>query len=162
MATLRQLRQELDQNVRRQRNISLGLRGRVIGMLQAGATVKEAAASIGRSECAVHDLCTKYHQTGSITDKPHCGHLPVLSKQEKKIIYRKARATPKVEYSELMKERVFVNPECSPSKLPSRSTLYRELKRHGLTNHKAKKRPKFNHGHATLRLKFTREYRNFL
>jgi hypothetical protein len=41
-------------------------------------------------------------------------------------------------------------------------TLYRELKRHGLTNHKAKKRPEFNCGHATLRLKFTREYRNFL
>jgi hypothetical protein len=61
-----------------------------------------------------------------------------------------------------MKEGVFVNPEGSPSKLPSRSTLYRELKKHGLTNHKAKKRPESNREHATLRLKFAREYRNFL
>jgi transposase len=161
MATPRQLGQELDQNVRRQRNISPGLRGRVIGMLQAGATVKEAAASIGRSERAVRDIRTKYYQTGSVTDKPRSGRPPVLSKQQKKIIYRKARATPKIEYSELIKEGVFVNPDGPYSKLPSRSTLYRELKRHGLTNHKAKKRPKFNCGHAALRLKFAREYRNF-
>jgi transposase len=124
MATPRQFGQELDQNVRRQRNVSPGLRGRVIEMLQAGPTVKEAAASIGRSERAVCDLCTKYHQTGSVTDKPHSGHPPVLSKQQKKIIYCKACATPKIEYSELMKERVIVNPEGPPSKLPSRSTLY--------------------------------------
>jgi transposase len=106
MATPRQFGQELDQNVRRQRNISPGLRGRVIGMLQAGATVKEAAASIGRSERAVCDLRTKYRQTDSVTDKPRSGRPPVLSKQQKKIIYRKARATPKIEYSELIKEGV--------------------------------------------------------
>jgi transposase len=148
--------------VRRQRNISPGSRGRVIGMLQAGATVKEAAASIGRSERAVRDLHTKYRQTGSVTDKPRSSRPPVLSKQQKIIIYRKARATPKIEYSELIKEEVFVNLEGPYSKLPSRSTLYWELKRHGLINHKAKKRPKSNRGHAALRLEFAREYCNFL
>jgi hypothetical protein len=162
MATLRQFGQELDQNVRRQRNISPGLRGRVIGMLQASATVKEAAASTEHSERAVLNLHTKYRQTGSVTDKPCSSRPSVLLKQQKKIIYRKARATPKIEYSELMKEEVFINPESPSSKLPSCSTLYRELKRHGLTNHKAKKRTKSNCKHATLHLKFAREYRNFL
>jgi hypothetical protein len=116
MATQREFGQESDQNVRRQCNISLGLHGRVIGMLQAGATVKEAATSIGRSEHTVHNLCTKSRQTGSITDKPCSGCSSILLKQQKKIIYRKAHATLKIEYSELMKEEVFVNLEGSPLK----------------------------------------------
>jgi transposase len=69
-------------------------------MLQASATVKEAAASIGCSEHAVRNLRTKYRQTGSVTDKPCSSHPSVLLKQQKKIIYRKARATPKIEYDE--------------------------------------------------------------
>jgi hypothetical protein len=53
---------------------------------------------------------------------------------DKKIIYRKARAAPKLEYSELAKAGVVVSANGTPSKPPSRSTLYRLLKRHGLTN----------------------------
>jgi transposase len=161
MAAPRQFGQELDQNVRRGRNISPGSRSRVIGMLQADATVKEAAASISRSERAVRDLRTKYRQTSRVDDKPRTGRPVILSKQQKKIIYRKVRTAPKIEYSEPAKEGVSVNTEGTPSKPPSRSTLYRALGRRGLTNHKAKERPKFNRGHAALRLKFAREYRHF-
>jgi transposase len=106
MAAPRQFGQELDQNVRRGRNIGPGLRSRVIGMLQAVTTVKEAAASISRSERAVRDLRTKYRQTGRVDDKPRTGRPLVLSKQQKKIIYRKVRTAPKIEYSELAKEGV--------------------------------------------------------
>jgi hypothetical protein len=100
----------------RQCNISLGLHGRVIGTLQAGATVKEAATSVRHSERTVRNLRTKYRQTGSITDKPCSGCSSVLLKQQKKIIYRKAHAIQKSEYSELIKEKVFVNLEGHPSK----------------------------------------------
>jgi transposase len=161
MAAPRQLGQKLDQNVRRGRNISPGSRNRVIGMLQTGATVKEAAASISRSERAVRDLRTKYRQTGRIDYKPCTGRPPVLSKQQKKIIYRKVRTAPKIEYSELAKEAMLMNTEGTASKPPSRSTLYRALKRRSITNHKAKERPKFNRGHAALCLKFAMKYRHF-
>jgi hypothetical protein len=63
-----------------------------------------------------------------------------------------------MEYSELAQEAIFVNHEGTPSKPPSRSTLYQELRRRGLTNYKAKKRLKFNRRHTSLRLKFSREY----
>jgi transposase len=161
MATPRQFGQELDQNVRRRRNISPATRDRCIGMLQGGMTVQEVAVAIQRSERAIRDLRLKYRQTGSVQDKPRSGRPPVLSKQQKKIIYRKVRAAPKIEYSQLAKEAIFVNAEGTPSKPPSRSTLYRALKRRGLTNYKAEKRPKFTRAHALLRLKFAHKYRHF-
>jgi len=162
MATPRPFGQELDQNVRRRRNISPGTRDRCIGMLQGGMTVQEVAAAIQRSERAIRDLRLEYRQTGSVQDKPRSGRPPVLSKQQKKILFRKVRAAPKIEYSQLSKEAIFVNAEGTPSKPPSRSTLYRALKRHGLTNYKAKKRPNFTRAHALLRLKFAHEYRHFV
>jgi hypothetical protein len=54
-----------------------------------------------------------------------------------------------------------VDAEGTPSKQPSRSTLYRAIKDTGLTNYKTKKRPKFNRRYAAKRLKFAREYRHF-
>jgi transposase len=161
MATPRQFGQELDQNVRRTRNTSPATRDQAIGMLKGGMTVPEVARAIHRSERGVRHLRLKYHQTGTIQDKPRSGRPPVLSKQQKKIIYRKVRSTPKIEYSALQQEAIFVNAEGTLSKPPSHSTLYRELRRRGLTNHKAKKRLKFTRAHAALRLKFAREHRHF-
>lgn len=42
-----------------------------------------------------------------------------------------------------------------------RNTIYKTLKEKGLIRHRCKKRPKLNAGHAALRLRFAREYRNF-
>jgi hypothetical protein len=128
MATQCKFGQESDQNVRRQCNISLGLHGRVIGTLQAGATVKEAATSVRRSERTVRNLRTKYRQKGSVTDKPCSGCASILLTQQKKIIYRKARATQKIEYSELIKEKVFVNLEGQPSKPLSAANYTKNLR----------------------------------
>jgi transposase len=158
MATQRQFGQELDQNVRRGPNISVIQRDQVIGMLNGGIPVKEVAHAYGRSDRCIRKIRQKYHQTGTTQDKPRSGRPPVLSLAQKKIIYRKVRAAPKIEYSKLAQEAIFVNYEGTPLKPPSCSTLYWELCRRGLTNHKAKKRPKFNRGHAALRLKFSREY----
>jgi transposase len=141
MPSQRRFGQELDQNVRRPRNISPASRGRAIGMLQGGMTVKEVAATIQRSERAIRDLRLKYRQTGSIRDKPRTGRPSVLSNRQKIIIYRKARAAPKIEYSDLTKDTLSVNADGTPSKPPSRSTLYRILKGTGLTNYRCKKRP---------------------
>ena len=161
MATPRGFGQELDQNVRRGPNLSIVQRDQIIGMLQSGATVKEAAHAYGRTDRCIRKIYQKYRQTGTTEDKPRSGRPLVLSLAQKKIIYRKVRAAPRIEYSELQQESIFVNYKGTPSKPPSRSTLYRELRRRGLTNHKAKKRPKFNRRHAALRLKFSREYRHF-
>ena len=136
-------------------------RDQIIGMLLAGATVKEVAHHYSRTDRCIRKIHQKYRKTGIIQDKPRSGRPPVLSLAQKKIIYRKARAAPKIEYLELAKEATFVNTQGTPSKPPSRSTLYRFLKARGLTNFPCKKRPKLNRGHALKRLQFCREYRNF-
>jgi transposase len=81
-------------------------RVRIIGMLAGGCTVPEVAKVYGRSDCCIRDLRTKYHQTGTTADKARSGRPPVLLLHQKKIICRKARAHPKIEYSKLAKHGV--------------------------------------------------------
>jgi transposase len=161
MATQRRFGQELNQNARRGPNITVSQREQIIGMLRGGYTTAEVANAYGRTDRAIRDLRKKYTQTGSVQDKPRSGRPPMLSTQQKKILYRKARSKPKIEYSKLCKDGIFVDTEGTPTKAPSRTTLYRLLKGRGLTNHRCKKRPKFNCGHAAKRLKFAKQYRHF-
>jgi transposase len=116
MATQRQFGQKLDQNVRRGPNISATQRDQIIRMLDSGFPVKEMAHAYGRSNRCIRKIRQKYRQTGTTTDKPRSGRPPVLSLAQKKIIYRKVRAAPKIEYSELAQEAIFVNHEGTPSK----------------------------------------------
>jgi transposase len=113
MATQRQFGQKLDQNVRRGPNISATQRDQIIGMLDGGVSVKEVAHAYGRSDRCIRKIRQKYRQkyrqTGTTKDKPRSGRPPVLSLAQKKIIYRKVRAAPKIEYSELAQEAIFVN-----------------------------------------------------
>jgi hypothetical protein len=136
-------------------------RGRIVGMLAGGCTVPEVAKAYRRSDRCIRDLGTKYHQTGTTADKAWSRRPPVLLLHRKKIIHRKARAHPEIEYSKLAKHGTFVTPDGTPLRLPSCSTLYWCLKKHSLTNHPCKKRPKLNKGHALKRLQFCKQYRNF-
>jgi transposase len=109
----------------------------------------------------IWNLRKKYITTGTTQDKPCSGRLSMLLLLQKKIIYRKARAAPKIEYSELAVHGVLVNPDGTTLKPPSKTTLWRALKSRGLTNHCCKKRPKFTRAHALKCLQFCREYRTY-
>jgi hypothetical protein len=99
-------------------------------MLRGGSTTGEIAAHFGRSSQAIRDL-------------------------QKKIIYRKFCAPPKMEYSQLAKEAMFVYLDGTTSKPPSRTTLWRIIKKHGPSKHHCKKRPKLAKEHARERLLFS-------
>jgi hypothetical protein len=71
---------------------------------------------------------------------------------------RKARAALKIKYLELAKEGEVGNADRTTLKLLSYCTLYRVLKRKGLTNYCYKKRPKLTCKHARKRYKFKKEY----
>jgi transposase len=148
--------------MRRGPNLTTTQRNQIIGMLDGGASVTEVADAYGRTARCIRDLRKKYTQTGTTEDLPRSGRPPILSLSQKKIICRKARATPKLEYSELAEAGVLVQPDGTTTKPPSRSTLYRVLRRRGLINFCCKKRPKLTHGHALARLRFCRTWRNFL
>jgi transposase len=110
-------------------------RDNIIEMLYSGMGVVEVAKHYGRTERCIQNLRTQYSQTGTTKDKPRSGRPPILSLYQKKIIYRKARAAPKLEYSELAKVGTVVNADGTPSKPPSHATLYRTLKIQGLSNY---------------------------
>jgi hypothetical protein len=76
-------------------------------------------------------------------------------------IHQQACAATKLEYSELAKVVVVVSADGTRLKPPSRSTLYRLLKRLSLTNFPCKQHPKLNCTHALKRLQFCRQYRTF-
>lgn len=103
---------------------------------------------------------TYAHRT-TTQERPRTGRPPILSLHQKKIIYRKVRANPKIEYSELVETAILMNADGTPLKPPSRSTLYRLLKSRLLTNHRCKKRPKLNASDARKRLQFSQQHRNF-
>ena len=161
MPPQRRILQELDQNARRGPNLTIAQRNQIIGMLRSGATVAEAADAYDRTERCIRDLKKKHDITGTTQDRPRSGRPPMLSLHQKKIIYRKARAAPKIEYSALAKVAVLMTPEGTPLKAPSRTTLWRLLKRKGLTNFRCKKRPKLNAEHARERMKFQKRWRRF-
>jgi transposase len=102
MPTHRRFGQKLDQNVRRGPNISPGARQAIIAKRKYGASIKELAAEFGQSETAIKYTIRTYSPT-TTQEKPRSGRPHILSLNQKKIIYRKARAAPKIEYSELAK-----------------------------------------------------------
>lgn len=161
MPTPRRFGQDVDQNVRRGPNISPAERQRIIAEREVGVTVRELAAEFGRSESAIKYTLRTYTKTATTEERPRSGRPRILSHHQEKIIYRKVRAAPKLEYSDLAKHAVYVNVEGTPLKPPSRSTLYRVLKPRGLTNNRCKKRPKLTLDHAYKRRGFCRRWVNF-
>ena len=133
----------------------------IIAKHEAGVSLTELAAEFRRSKSTIHDTLKRYKLHATTSDLPRSGRPPILSLRQKNIIYREARATPKIEYSNLIKEATFVNAEGLPLKPPSRSTLCRTLKRWSRTNRRCKKRPKLNQGRALKRLHFSRQHRKF-
>jgi hypothetical protein len=88
-------------------------------MRECGMTVQELAAEFERSEGAIKYTIQTYAKTGTTQERPRSGRPPILSLHQKKIIYRKACAAPKIEYSELAIVGVFVRPDGTTSKPPS-------------------------------------------
>jgi transposase len=132
-------RKEAEGNARRGPNISPAERTRIMAKRQLGVAIKELAAEFGRSESAIKYTIRTYSKLTTTRDKPRSGRPPILSPRQTKLVYRKARAAPKIQYSELVKDIAFVNADGTTSKPPSRSTLHRVLKRRGLTNNRCKK-----------------------
>lgn len=161
MPPQRRFGQEIDQNVRRGPNISPADRQGIIAKREEGVPVRELAAEFGRSESAIKYTIRTYTKTPTTEERPHSGRPHILSRRQEKIIYRKARAAPKIEYSKLAKDGVFVNADGTTTKPPSHSTLYRVLKRRTITKYRCKKRPKLTSIYASKRCSFCRRWINF-
>ena len=133
MLPRRQFGTEIAGNRRRGPNLTPDERQRIIAKRQCGCTIPELVKEFGRSESAIKYTIRTYTKATTTQEKPRPGRPPVLSARAKKLIYRKARSAPKVDYSELAKAAQVYAPDGTPSQPPSKSTLYRALKKNRLT-----------------------------
>jgi len=148
-------------NRRRGPNLTPDERLRIIAKRECGCAIKELAEEFGRSKRAIKYTIRTYANAATTQERPRSGRVPILSARTKKLIYRKARSTPKIDYAELAKVAQVYSPNGTLSKPPSKSTLYRALKQCGITNHPCKVRPKLTHARAVRRVRFSRKYRNY-
>ena len=160
-STARQFGREVSQNVRRGPNMTIDERNIAIGMLDGGCSTAEVAAAFHRDPSTIRRLHQKYSTTATTADKPRSGRPTILSRHQKKLIYRAARRAPKIEYKDLIKAATIVQPDGTPSRPPSKSTLYRMLRRLNIVKYRCRKRPKLTPQHARKRLQFARRYRHF-
>jgi hypothetical protein len=156
-----QVLQEISGNHRKQPHLTPAQRLQIIPKSQAGCSVAELVAEFQRNPSIIRQTIHNVAKHSTTLKAARTGCPPTLSLHQKKIIYRKARAVPKIEYSKLAEAVIFVDAEGTASKTPSHSTLYRGLKERGLANYHCKKRPKLNCGHTLKHLQFCRQYRNF-
>ena len=148
MPPRRQFGAETSGNRRRRPHLTPDQRQRIIAKRQCGCTIPELAEEFDRSESTIKYTISTYANATTTQEKPRSGRPPILSTRTKKLLYRKARAEPKIEYSELAKAAQVYAPDGTTSKPPSKSTLYRVLKQRGLTNRRCKKRPKLTPARA--------------
>ena len=139
MPTPRQSGQEVAIDTRKRPNISPEERATIIALRESGVSVTKLAARYNRSESAIRYTIKTYTSRSTTQEQPRSGRPSVLSRHQQKLVYRAARKTPKLEYHDLQKAAPLVDLDTPTQKPPSRSTLYRCLKRQGLTNHRTKR-----------------------
>jgi transposase len=98
-------------------------------MVQTGMRLGEVAVVFGRSPQCIGRVVKKYNTTGTVQDKPRGGRPPVLSRHQKMLVKRKAHASSRLEYKQLAEAGMVARSDGTTIKPPSRSTLYRAVKK---------------------------------
>lgn len=129
------------ENRRKRPNLTPNERLQIIAKSSAGATLTELADEFNRTPTTIRRLLKLSTTRTTTTEAPRSGRPPILSRRQKQVVFRKARAAaPKIEYAELSKVAQVVGPDGTTSKPPSKSTLYRALKKQRLTDSRCKVR----------------------
>jgi transposase len=133
----------------------------IIAKYDAGVKVAALKEEFRCGKTAIYDTINRWKNHKMLQSLPRSSRPRVLSRREKRILYRIARKSPKIEYEKLIEDAGRTTPSNTHNTTPYRSTIYRVLKEKGLVNCRCKTRSKLTHVHALLRLKFCREHRHF-
>jgi hypothetical protein len=130
------------------RELSEFERGAIFGCNLAGWSQSEIARHFGFPRTTVQTVLLN-----PILDRnARTGRLSSFSVRDERSILREIRKNPKISYQNL--NQILPEPV-------SQATLYRMLKRHGISNWVAKKRPFLTEEMATNRLTFTLKYKDW-
>jgi transposase len=152
---------EISGNRVKNAELSSESRAAIIAKYEAGVKVAALRDEFCVGKTAIYDTINRWKNHKTLQSLPRSGRPGVLSHHEKRVLYRIARKSPKIEYQKLIEEAGLLEATPYRTTTPHRNTIYNTLKKRNLTNHRCKKRPKLNRAHALLRLKFCREYRHF-
>jgi len=119
-----------------------------VGRSSGGASTAEIRKEFSVPESTIRSTISQAPHLNQGVSKPRSGRPKSCSVREQRHIIRTARAKPEITYQELL-ERTGVN--CS------KSTVYWILKKYGLTNWLAKKRPLLREEDAAKRLAWAKE-----
>jgi hypothetical protein len=114
---------EISGNTSKKPYLSPAQRQTIIAKFDAGISVRQLADEFERGVQTIRDTIKRWNLHQTTSDLPRSGRKPMLSLHQKKLICRKARAQPKIEYENLVETGTFVNADGTPSKAPSRSIL---------------------------------------
>jgi transposase len=131
MAPRREVGAKILGNAPRGRNLLPEEQQQIIALRERGVPVKELMEEFSCSKSAIK-YTTRTYTTTSAQDKPYTGRPRMLSRHQQKLVFRKVRAMLKVDYVELAKVAQVISLGGTPLKLPSKDTLYREIKRQGI------------------------------
>jgi transposase-like protein len=82
----RQFGQEIDNNMRRGRNLTPTERAQIIAKYQAGVSTAELVEEFGRSEHAIQYTIKKWTTHHTTQELPHSSRPPILSTRQKKLL----------------------------------------------------------------------------
>jgi transposase len=153
----RQFSSEITGNRGKKQELLSKARSSIISKWEAGVMNKDLAAKYGVHRNVIAYTIKRWKEHHTVNSLPRSSRPQTTTRREQRLLVRLVRRYLKIKYRVLMQEAGFLNTHHPPSK----KTVARILKRHGLTNHRCALRPKFNKGVAALRLRFAREYRHF-
>ncbi|DAA78830.1 hypothetical protein A7C99_6796 [Trichophyton rubrum] len=108
-------------------------RGLILGRRMAGASLRQISAALDIPVSTVQNTIMKESSRVDGVSKPRSGRPKKLSDRDVRMLISRVRSNPSISYSELASGM--------PDNI-SKSTIYRTLKKHGITNRPVKKSAK--------------------
>lgn len=149
---------EINPNRRKADELSTEQRSIIIDRALRGEKYQEIADDFGINHSTVKDTLRRWRKYGTVESLPRTGRPKALTHREERKIIRIVRKAPKLNYQQLFEDAGLDTTHQTP---PHRSTLYRLLKKQGLTNRRCATRPKLKEEHVKERLRFEKQHRDF-
>ena len=144
---------EISANRRSNSELSSEVRSAIIAKRDEGASIQNLAEEFGCHRNTISKTINRYKQHNTLRSLPRTGRPEATTVREKRVLYQIARKIPKINYRNLRDDAGLQHQQ----KPPSRTTMYRILKKKGLINHRSATRPKLDESHARLRRLFSKK-----
>jgi len=129
-------------------------RGKIIGLYEAGDSERAISEKTGFGKTTVHNVITKYRETGAVSVASQCGRPKKITERDKrhlKTIIAKNRREPVLKIKEIFIE--------STGNVICRRTMQKVLYEMGYNSRTALRKPNVSENNRKIRLKWARERR---